>query len=100
VQDAALLVNRYDWIGLVAALNEPRYAGFRVARQPRNHAKLLAFGQLYHQVGLFEWKFRRSLNHGAQFGGVLMSHVDLSRSQGQPALSEKRQADQSDQQFP
>jgi hypothetical protein len=42
MQDPAFLANPYDWIGLVAALNEPRYTGFRVTRQPRNHAKLLA----------------------------------------------------------
>src|ERR1700691_314284 len=43
-QDAAVLVNRYDPIGFVAALNEPRNTGLRVARQPRNHALILFLG--------------------------------------------------------
>jgi hypothetical protein len=43
-QDAAFLVHRYHRIGLVTALNEPRHTGLSVARQPRNHAQLLALG--------------------------------------------------------
>jgi len=34
VQDATFLINRYDRIGFVTALNQPRHTGLRVARQP------------------------------------------------------------------
>src|ERR1700722_1577093 len=40
-QDAAFLVNRYDWIRFVAPLNEPRHTSLCIARQPRNHVQLL-----------------------------------------------------------
>src|SRR5580700_3771691 len=38
-QDAAFLVNRYDWIRSVAPLNEPRHTSLCVACQPGNHAQ-------------------------------------------------------------
>jgi hypothetical protein len=90
VQDAAFPINRYDWIGFVAALNEPRHTGVRVARHPRNHPQFLALGQLNHEVGLFERQLRRRLNQGAQSVSGPYFRFDLSPSQGRRALSEKR----------
>ena len=90
-QDAALSVNRHDWIRFVAALYEPRHTGLGIARQPRDHAKFLALGQLYHQVRLFEREFRRHLDERPEVwrrhGLSLRSHLE-----SRVAHSERKEA--------